>query len=88
VSMADPKDTSHPSPDPVSRRRGRSAGPVTTRSMSSPKDGWTIEQAVDLFDKGYRSERVEQLTGFAARHVEARAAQTAKAQKRGIGESK
>ena len=39
--------------------------------MSTPKPGWTIDEAVDLLDSGYSPEQVEHLTGFDARHVTA-----------------
>ena len=61
------------------RRRGRlpalpsrsRSGPVTVRSMSNPRDGWTLEQAVDLVAHGYTPAHVEELTGWHAKQLEA-----------------
>jgi hypothetical protein len=39
--------------------------------MSTPKPGWTLEEAIDLLEEGYTPEHVEHLTGFDARHVAA-----------------
>lgn len=41
------------------------------RSISNPKPGWTIEDAVRLIEEGYSPEQVERTTGFAAAHAEA-----------------
>jgi hypothetical protein len=56
---------------PKRRTSARNAGPVEVRSMSSPKPGWSLQEAVDLLDSGYSPEQVEHLTGFDARHVAA-----------------
>ncbi len=53
-------------------RRGRAA--VTVRSMSSPRPGWSLPDAVRLAEQGYNLEHVERLTGFAAAHVKAQLA--------------
>ena len=53
--------------------------------MSTPKPGWTIEAALQLFADGYSPEQVERMTGFHAKHVEAQAAAQAKEQKRPDG---
>jgi hypothetical protein len=37
--------------------------------MSSPRAGWSLQDAVRLVEQGYRLEHVEQVTGFAAAHV-------------------
>jgi hypothetical protein len=37
--------------------------------MSSPRSGWSLQDAVRLVEQGYRLEHVEQVTGFAAAHV-------------------
>jgi hypothetical protein len=42
------------------------AGPVAVRSLSRPKPGWRLEDAVDLVRQGYTAEQVERLTGWAA----------------------
>ena len=42
------------------------AGPVTVRSLSQPKPGWRLKDAVDLVRQGYTAEQVERLTGWAA----------------------
>ncbi|HLZ38256.1 MAG TPA: hypothetical protein VKP64_11010 [Mycobacteriales bacterium] len=47
------------------------SGPVTTRSLSSPRNGWTLQQAMSLVSQGYTPARVEQLTGWNAKHLEA-----------------
>lgn len=47
------------------------SGPVTVRSMSSPRDGWTLEQALDLVAQGYTPAHVENLTGWHAKQLEA-----------------
>lgn len=56
---------------PKRRTPNRSASPVEVRSMSTPKPGWTLEEAIDLLEAGYTPEHVEHLTGFDARHVAA-----------------
>ncbi len=63
----------------VMRRRARlpaipstsKSGPVTVRSMSNPRNGWTLEQAVALVAQGYTPTHVEQLTGWHAKQLEA-----------------
>jgi hypothetical protein len=42
------------------------AGPVTVRSLSGPKAGWSLADAVALVRHGYTPEHVERLTGWAA----------------------
>ncbi len=44
------------------------------RSMSSPRPGWSLPDAVRLAEQGYSLEHVERLTGFAAAHVKAQLA--------------
>ncbi|MFN8074302.1 MAG: hypothetical protein U0Q15_02640 [Kineosporiaceae bacterium] len=56
---------------PRSRRPRQAAAPVEVRSISNPKPGWTIEDAVRLIDEGYSPAQVERTTGFAAAHAEA-----------------
>src|SRR5664280_3144878 len=51
------------------RRSAAHWGPVEVRSMSSPRSGWSLQDAVRLVEQGYRLEHVEQVTGFAAAHV-------------------
>jgi hypothetical protein len=51
---------------PTSRR---SASPVQVRSMSSPRPGWELADAVRLVEQGYTAEQVQRLTGWAAPHV-------------------
>ncbi|HLZ37930.1 MAG TPA: hypothetical protein VKP64_09275 [Mycobacteriales bacterium] len=46
------------------------SGPVTVRSISNPRRGWTLEQALALVTQGYTPTRVEQLTGWNAKHLE------------------
>ena len=47
------------------------SGPVITRSLSSPRNGWTLEQALRLVSQGYTPAHVEKLTGWNAKHLEA-----------------
>lgn len=47
------------------------SGPVTIRSMSSPRNGWTLEQALALVAQGYTPAHVERLTGWHAKQLEA-----------------
>ena len=61
----------------TSRRRPRASAVVTT-SMSTPRPGWTLEAALDLLEEGYSPEQVERLTGYAARHTTAAAANLAR----------
>lgn len=49
--------------------RSRRASPVTTRSMSSPKEGWSLEDAVRLAEQGYTLDQIERITGWAAAHI-------------------
>jgi len=51
------------------QRSRRPSAPVSVRSMSDPRPGWTLPDAVRLAEQGYSLERVERLTGFAAAHV-------------------
>ena len=39
--------------------------------MSSPRAGWTLEDAVRMAEQGYRLEHVEKVTGWAAAQVRA-----------------
>jgi hypothetical protein len=40
--------------------------PVTVRSISHPKPGWKLEDAVDLVRQGYTTAHAERVTGWAA----------------------
>jgi hypothetical protein len=40
--------------------------PVTIRSLSTPKPGWTLSDAVDLVRQGYTPAHAQQVTGWAA----------------------
>ncbi len=53
-------------------RRLRAA--VTVRSMSSPRPGWSLPDAVRLAEQGYSLEQVERLTGYVTAHVKAQLA--------------
>ncbi len=44
---------------------------VTVRSMSSPRPGWSLPDAVRLAEQGYSLDQVERITGYAAAHVKA-----------------
>lgn len=52
-------------------RRPSRRAPVTTRSMSTPRPGWSLQDAVRLAEQGYALEQVERMTGFARAHVRA-----------------
>ena len=39
--------------------------------MSSPRAGWSLEDAVRMAQEGYRLEHVERVTGWAAAQVRA-----------------
>ena len=39
--------------------------------MSTPREGWTLEDAVRMAREGYRPEHVERVTGWAAAQVRA-----------------
>ncbi len=41
-------------------------GPVTVRSLSNPKPGWSLADAVDLVRQGYAVAHAERVTGWAA----------------------
>jgi len=43
------------------------ASPVTVRSLSNPRAGWSLEDSVGLVLEGYTPEHVEKVTGWAAR---------------------
>lgn len=66
---------------PRRRPSGRSAAPVEVRSMSAPKPGWSLEEAIDLLEAGYSPEQVERQTGYDARHVAAQLQRREKAQR-------
>ncbi len=61
------------------RRRGKlpaipstsKSGPVTVRPISQPRNGWTLEQALELVAQGYTPAHVERLTGWHAKQLEA-----------------
>ena len=46
--------------------------------MSSPREGWTLDDAVRLVQQGYGAEQVERMTGWAAAHVLAQVQHRAK----------
>jgi hypothetical protein len=46
-------------------------GPVTVRSISTPKPGWKLEDAVDLVRQGYSVGHAERVTGWTASVIEA-----------------
>jgi hypothetical protein len=48
------------------RRTNYRASPVIVRSLSHPKPGWSLEDAVGLVRRGYTPEHVERVTGWAA----------------------
>ena len=48
------------------------SGPVTTRPLSNPRNGWTLPQALSLVSQGYTLAHVERLTGWNAKQLEAR----------------
>jgi hypothetical protein len=41
-------------------------GPVTVRSLSTPKPGWSLSDAVDLVRQGYTPAHAQQVTGWPA----------------------
>jgi hypothetical protein len=41
-------------------------GPVTDRSISSPKPGWSLPDAVDLVRQGYSVAHAAKVTGWSA----------------------
>jgi hypothetical protein len=45
--------------------------PVTVRSMSNPKPGWSLADAVDLVRQGYSVAHAARVTGWAAAIIEA-----------------
>src|SRR4051812_45140778 len=45
--------------------------PVTVRSMSNPKPGWKLADAVDLVRQGYSVAHAARVTGWAASVIEA-----------------
>ena len=45
--------------------------PVTVRSMSNPKPGWKLSDAVDLVEQGYSVAHAARVTGWAASVIEA-----------------
>jgi hypothetical protein len=67
--------------NPKRRTSARNAAPVEVRSMSTPKPGWTLEEAIDLLEAGYTPEQVERQTGFDSRHVAAQLQRRQKAQR-------
>jgi hypothetical protein len=50
------------------------SGPVTVRSISNPRNGWTLEEALRLVAQGYTPAHVEQLTGWNAKQLKAQLA--------------
>jgi hypothetical protein len=49
------------------------ASQVVVRSLSEPKPGWTLEQALDMVEQGYSLDRVSDVTGFQVAHLRAAA---------------
>ena len=47
------------------------ASPVTVRSMSNPKPGWKLADAVDLVRQGYSVAHAARVSGWAAGVIEA-----------------
>jgi hypothetical protein len=47
-------------------------GPVTVRSMTPSRPGWSLEEAVDLVWQGYTVEHASRVSGWAPRLIEAR----------------
>jgi hypothetical protein len=45
--------------------------PVTVRSISNPKPGWKLSDAVDLVEQGYSVAHAARVTGWAASVIEA-----------------
>jgi hypothetical protein len=46
-------------------------GPVIVRSMSHPKPGWSLADAVALVEQGYTPAHAARVTGWAASVIEA-----------------
>jgi hypothetical protein len=46
--------------------------PVTVRSMSNPKPGWSLKDALDLVRQGYIPAHAERASGWAASVIEAK----------------
>ncbi len=46
-------------------------GPVTVRSMSNPRPGWSLADAVNLVRQGYSVAHAAKVTGWAAPVIEA-----------------
>lgn len=42
------------------------SGPVTVRSLSDPKPGWSLDDAIDLVRQGYTPAHAERVIGWAA----------------------
>jgi hypothetical protein len=51
------------------------ARPVIVRSMSEPRPGWTLEDAVDLVQQGYTVAHAAKVSGWAESVIAARLAQ-------------
>jgi hypothetical protein len=51
---------------PLSPRLSVAPSPVTVRSMSNPKPGWKLSDAVDLVQQGYSVAHAARVTGWAA----------------------
>jgi hypothetical protein len=45
--------------------------PVTVRSISHPKPGWTLEDAIDLVHQGYSVDHAAKTSGWAASVIQA-----------------
>lgn len=61
------------------------ASPVTVRSLSNPRAGWSLEDSVGLVLEGYTPEHVEKVTGWAASVLAAQV--RPRERTRGIGSS-
>jgi hypothetical protein len=46
-------------------------GPMTIRSLSNPKPGWKLEDAIDLVHQGYSVAHAARVTGWAASVIQA-----------------
>lgn len=57
--------------EPAHRRAGRRGFPVTVRSMSDPRPGMSLQDAVGLAEQGYQLDHIERVTGFVSAHVAA-----------------
>jgi hypothetical protein len=52
-------------------RKGRQPRSEVTTTRVDPGTDWTLDQARDMLDQGYTADRIEEVTGWARRFVEA-----------------